>query len=62
MMVPSWGTSTLNTRCRSIIGIQKGTMILTTTHLRVRVFRFKDTGLRVYSRGWVIRRAEIPKP
>ena len=28
---PFWGT--LNIRCRSIIGIQKGTIILTTTHI-----------------------------
>ena len=26
---------TLNIRCRTIIGIRKGTMILTTTHIRV---------------------------
>ena len=28
---PSWGT--LNISCRTIIGIQKGTIILTTTHI-----------------------------
>ena len=28
---PFWGT--LNIRCRIIIGIQKGTIILTTTHM-----------------------------
>ena len=28
---PFWGT--LNSRCRIIIGIQKGTIILTTTHI-----------------------------
>ena len=31
IMVPFWGT--LNVRGRSIIGIQKGTIILTTTHI-----------------------------
>ena len=30
-LVPFWGT--LNIRCRIILGIQKGTIILTTTHL-----------------------------
>ena len=30
---PFWGT--LNIRCRIIIGIQKGTIILTTTHMNV---------------------------
>ena len=29
--VPFWGT--LNNRCRIIIGTQKGTIILTTTHV-----------------------------
>ena len=29
---PFWGT--LNIRCRIIVGIQKGTIILTTTHMR----------------------------
>ena len=33
-MVPSLGT--LNNRCRTIIGTQKGTIILTTTHLLLR--------------------------
>ena len=32
-MIPFWGT--LNIRCRIIIGIQKGTIILTTTHIAV---------------------------
>ena len=31
IMVPFWGT--LNIRCRIIIGIQKGTIILTTTYM-----------------------------
>ena len=31
---PSLGT--LNIRCRAIIGTQKGTIILTTTHMRIR--------------------------
>ena len=31
VMVPFWGI--LNLRCRIIIGIQKGTIILTTTHI-----------------------------
>ena len=30
---------TLNLRCRTIIGIQKGTIILTTTHIGVLGFR-----------------------
>ena len=30
---PFWGT--LNIRCRIIIGIQKGTVILTTTHIYI---------------------------
>ena len=29
---PFWGT--LNNRCRTILGTQKGTIILTTTHVR----------------------------
>ena len=33
MMVPFWGT--LNIRCRVIIGIQKETIILTTTHMGI---------------------------
>ena len=33
-MVPFWGT--LNIRCHIIIGTQKGTIILTTTHMVVR--------------------------
>ena len=33
IMVPFWGT--LNTRCRIIIGIQKETGILTTTHVHI---------------------------
>ena len=32
-MVPFWGT--LNIRCRILIGIQKGSIILLTTHIRV---------------------------
>ena len=32
---PLWGT--LNTRCRIVIGIQKGTMILTITHVGAEV-------------------------
>ena len=31
IMVPFWGT--LNVRCRIILGIRKGTIILTTTHI-----------------------------
>ena len=34
---------TLNIRCRTIIGIQKGTIILTTTHVRFRLLG-KDLG------------------
>ena len=33
IMVPFW-VRTLNTRCRIIIGVQKGTIILTTTHIK----------------------------
>ena len=33
IMVPFWGT--LNIRCRIIIRIQKGTLILTTTHIKL---------------------------
>ena len=37
---------TLNTRCRIIIGIQKGTIILTTTHIFGLGFRVWGLGLR----------------
>ena len=36
IMVPFLGT--LNIRCRTIIGIQKGTIILTTTHMGIQDF------------------------
>ena len=40
--VPFLGT--LNNRCRIIIGTQKGTIILTTTHITVeRIIKFKET-------------------
>ena len=35
---PFWGTR--NIRCRMIMGIQKGTIILTTTHVKLRQLRF----------------------
>ena len=42
---PFWGT--LHNRCRTITGIQKGTIMLTTTHMgtphRERRFRFGTT-------------------
>ena len=38
---------TLNIRCRIRIGIQKGTIILMTTHMR-----FKVEGLRVRASGF----------
>ena len=31
IMIPFWGT--LNIRCRIIVGIHKGTIILTTSHV-----------------------------
>ena len=37
-MVPFLGT--LNIRCRIIIGIQKGTIILTTTHTYIYIYLF----------------------
>ena len=40
---PFWDT--LNIRCRSIIGIQKGTIILTTTPLKT---PWTEGGYRVY--------------
>ena len=59
---------TLNIRCRIIIGIQKGTIILTTTHIGVRYTGYDGVylglmekqmattiyglGLRVYGRGF----------
>ena len=42
---PFWGT--LNIRCRSIVGIQKGTRILRTTH----VFDFGCRGIQVLDRS-----------
>ena len=33
IMAPFWGS--LNIRCRIMIGIQKGTIILTTTHIEI---------------------------
>ena len=35
---------TLSIRCRIIIGIQKGTIILTTTRIRFRVLGFQGLG------------------
>ena len=42
---PFWGT--LNFRCRIIIGIQKGTIMLTTTHIYVRMYlKLRVLGVR----------------
>ena len=46
---PFWGT--LNIRCRIILGIQKGTIILTTTHIKLKVWsldlQLQDLSLQV---------------
>ena len=50
IMVPFW--CTLNIKCRIIIGIQKGTIILTTTHMSASgfwVWSLELWGLRVES-------------
>ena len=36
---------TLNSRCRTIIGIQKGTIILTTTHIKSKGSGFRVSGV-----------------
>ena len=43
---PFWGT--LNNRCRIMIRIQKGTLILTTTHVE-----FRSSGSEFTVAGWI---------
>ena len=62
---------TLNNRCRIIRGTQKGTIILTTTHmdsgvegLGLRVTDFSDLGVQGLRMFWTraLHRARNPKP
>ena len=41
IMIPFWGT--LSIRCRIIIGIPKGTIVLTTTHVCVYIYIYTHT-------------------
>ena len=43
---------TLNIRCRTIMGTQKGTIILTTTHVGFRVVRFQVYRLKAFFFGF----------
>ena len=44
-------SGTLNIRCRIIIGIPKGTIILTTTHIQI-LMEYNGVSKRCSSKGW----------